>query len=353
MKFKLVQKPKLNRFSKKYRGEKCLNCETNLALTNRYCPNCGQKNSTKKLSFWDLIQEIFNSVVSYDSKLWISIKALVANPGKLTTNYLAGKRARYVNPFRFFLSLAILFFLINSLITNNEDYDEIVEVLDEINFYEVNQENEQAETKQVTPFTQNPDSLQYQNNYAVKKDSVYDDLNLIQKLILNFENKKQYKFENAIEENLLENTFFDRLTFRFIRGITKLKNNFTDYLSFLRAKIPFFMFLFIPLFTWLNFIMFWKAKRTYLDHLVFNFNMSSIFILIYGLEKLIGSLISSKIALLLFFLLILFYVFRSLIFFYSSNKLSSIFKSLVYVFLYSSTLSVFLVVSMLISLMFY
>ena len=107
---------KRDRYDRKFRGKVCLNCETNLDLSDRYCPNCGQLNSTKKLSFNDFFNEFFGSIFAYDSRLYRTLNVLVFRPGRISTEYIQGKRARYANPFRFYLSVSIIFFILYGLV---------------------------------------------------------------------------------------------------------------------------------------------------------------------------------------------------------------------------------------------
>ena len=52
-----------------FRGTECLNCGHPLKLSDRFCPNCSQANSTKKLSIKDFVDEFFANYFAYDSKL--------------------------------------------------------------------------------------------------------------------------------------------------------------------------------------------------------------------------------------------------------------------------------------------
>lgn len=99
------------RYELKFRGVKCLNCGHSLDISDKYCPNCSQANSTKKLTLKDFIDEFFSGLINYDSKLIKSLSALLLRPGRITKDYVNGKRITYTNPFRFLLSLAFLYFL--------------------------------------------------------------------------------------------------------------------------------------------------------------------------------------------------------------------------------------------------
>ena len=56
----------MNRKDKKYRGTQCLNCETQLDVSEKFCHACGQLNSTKKLTIRDFIEEFFANFYAYD-----------------------------------------------------------------------------------------------------------------------------------------------------------------------------------------------------------------------------------------------------------------------------------------------
>lgn len=101
----------------RYRGVQCLNCGHPLEISDRYCSYCGQLNSVKRLSLKDFFGEFLNSIITYDSRFRYTIKDIILKPGTITRNYVDGKRLKYANPFRFFLSISILYFLVANLIS--------------------------------------------------------------------------------------------------------------------------------------------------------------------------------------------------------------------------------------------
>jgi hypothetical protein len=56
--------------------------------------------------------EATESITHADSRLWRTLWALIAKPGFLTKEFLEGRRARYLPPFRLYLVLSVVFFLI-------------------------------------------------------------------------------------------------------------------------------------------------------------------------------------------------------------------------------------------------
>ena len=99
------------RKSRQFRGTRCLNCETALDISEKYCHQCGQLNSTKKLTVGDFFEEFLSNFYAYDSRLRNSLVSIFTKPGILALEYNQGKRHKYANPFRFFLSISIVLFI--------------------------------------------------------------------------------------------------------------------------------------------------------------------------------------------------------------------------------------------------
>ncbi|MEQ8206845.1 MAG: DUF4286 family protein, partial [Woeseia sp.] len=89
---------------------RCLNCGT--ALNGQYCGHCGQRAQSRLISVWELVKDAFGDLLDVDSRLWQTMLQLAFRPGRLTREYLQGRRARYMPPFRTYLVLSLLFFLV-------------------------------------------------------------------------------------------------------------------------------------------------------------------------------------------------------------------------------------------------
>ncbi|MDH4110317.1 MAG: DUF4286 family protein [Gammaproteobacteria bacterium] len=88
----------------------CLNC--GFELTGQYCGNCGQRAQSRLISILELLRDAFGDLVDIDSRFWRTLVPLAVRPGSLTRDYLMGRRARFMPPFRTYLVLSLLFFLI-------------------------------------------------------------------------------------------------------------------------------------------------------------------------------------------------------------------------------------------------
>lgn len=91
-------------------AETCLNCGA--VITGQYCGQCGQRSHSRLISIFELLRDAFGDLVDVDSRLWRTLIPLAVRPGLLTRDYLRGRRARYMPPFRTYLVLSLLFFVI-------------------------------------------------------------------------------------------------------------------------------------------------------------------------------------------------------------------------------------------------
>jgi len=95
--------------------EHCANCGA--ALSGPYCSACGQRVDTQAHSLGHFLGEATEVLIHADSRVWGTLLPLLRRPGFLTCEYFAGRRARYLQPFRLYLILSVLFFLLTALLS--------------------------------------------------------------------------------------------------------------------------------------------------------------------------------------------------------------------------------------------
>ncbi|RZK56045.1 MAG: DUF3667 domain-containing protein [Pedobacter sp.] len=97
----------------KYRKDhNCLNC--GFHVEEHYCSRCGQPNLELKENFWQFISHSIAHYFHFDNKFFQTLVPLLTKPGKVTLDYLAGKRARYINPISMYIFVSIVYFLVVS-----------------------------------------------------------------------------------------------------------------------------------------------------------------------------------------------------------------------------------------------
>lgn len=359
------------RFELKYRGEACRNCGQPLDLTDKYCPNCSQANSTKKLVLKDFFDEFLSSLINWDSKLLKTLYTMMVKPGTITKDYINGKRISYTNPFRFLFSLAFLYFLMFSYSSNFGKWNELgldEKIKNEGNFnfsFDEDDHTDSTKTKNlnVIPLAK-LDSIANNNNELPKDIKALDTLTTLinegireQQLadsLLKADPNKYYQnietddagwfkrsefFFRLLQRDSISN--FEQAQQKF--GVKKSMTNvfsFNAANSFLRAlaqpgswindtiaKLPFVVFLFLPVFTIFIFVAYIRKNFTYTDHLIFSFhNQSLLFILliISWIVDIIFDVSTAGLALLLFAT----YLFQAMRKFYGQNIFKTIIKYL-------------------------
>lgn len=100
----------------------CLNCGT--ALLGSHCHACGQAahvHRTLGAFFHDLLHGVFH----FEGKIWRTLPMLAWNPGRLTREYIDGRRASYVSPIALFLFVVFLTFAVFNLLGSPVEFNNL------------------------------------------------------------------------------------------------------------------------------------------------------------------------------------------------------------------------------------
>jgi hypothetical protein len=99
-------------------GAACANCGT--VLQGPFCHACGQDSDTHKRSIIHLAWEAVEGVFHVDGRLLRTLPDLFLRPGRLARDYMEGRVARHVPPFRTFLVALLLFIFAAEHATHEE-----------------------------------------------------------------------------------------------------------------------------------------------------------------------------------------------------------------------------------------
>ena len=97
------------------RSDYCLNCGA--PTPDNFCPHCGQRNTHYRVSIWQLLGEAAGELFQLDSRVLVTIGNLLWRPGRLTNEYVAGRRVSYSPPLRLYLVTSLLYFVSLSLVS--------------------------------------------------------------------------------------------------------------------------------------------------------------------------------------------------------------------------------------------
>ena len=89
----------------------CADCGAE--VTGRFCSNCGQAAHVHR-TLLHLGEELLHGVMHFDGRFWRTLPLLAVNPGRLTREWVQGRRTRYVSPLAMFLfTLFVMFFALS------------------------------------------------------------------------------------------------------------------------------------------------------------------------------------------------------------------------------------------------
>jgi hypothetical protein len=91
-------------------ARRCRNCGA--SAPDQFCPSCGQETKLRLPTLREFLREAAGRYVAFDGRFWCSMIALMFRPGRLTHEYFAGRRRRYIRPARLYLFSTLVFFAV-------------------------------------------------------------------------------------------------------------------------------------------------------------------------------------------------------------------------------------------------
>jgi hypothetical protein len=104
----------------------CRNCGAQAPLN--FCPQCGQETTLHPPTLREFLHEFVGHYVALEGALWRTLALLLARPGRLTREYLDGRRRRYVLPLRLYLTTSFIFFVVLKFVAGNIGTPMVVKV---------------------------------------------------------------------------------------------------------------------------------------------------------------------------------------------------------------------------------
>ncbi|MFI5337080.1 MAG: DUF3667 domain-containing protein [Opitutales bacterium] len=96
----------------------CATC--NQPLGGKYCAHCGEKRvEPGDHTLIGFCRHVFVAFAHADGKIFLTLRYLLLRPGRLTADYVRGRRKPYIPPLELFLIGNLIFFLLHPLIGSN------------------------------------------------------------------------------------------------------------------------------------------------------------------------------------------------------------------------------------------
>lgn len=316
----------------RYRRTTCLNCGTTLKRTYVYCPNCSQLNSSKPLSAKDFLYEFLGIILFYDPKMRHTLWDLLFRPGVITKNYVHGQRLRYANPFRFFLTVSIIYFLLQGFlgsVSSTGTGKPLKLSLGQADTLSSDTADINAISDVFIPGfrgdTVMANQLGIQTYYS---ENTLDTFPFFERNMRRSSLYLQYHFKHQDEKTATAlskmhhiNNFKNRFMYKRMIAVRHIIENPKAFLDFITAKMPFFLFFFTPVFALFFWMFYSRRKFTYMEHVIFNFHIFSFIFLGMLLLIIPGLFFDTDFLVGIFFFIVApFYFYKALRNFYEQGR---------------------------------
>jgi hypothetical protein len=215
--------------------------------------------------------EAFESITHADSRLWRTLWYLLAKPGLLTREFFDGRRARYLPPFRLYLVLSILFFLMLGL-TNGDDPDLAAAVDDPAAAQQI-REQALAEANRALAQSGGP-----RVEFPADRIQANVKVSFIDDFCAPFYALPKDKPNDPRAEG------FRRMCDRFETG------DFGAVGEAVLHNLPRAMFVFLPVLALCMKLLYWRPKRYYVEHLLFLVHNHAFIFLLFSISLLLGKI---------------------------------------------------------------
>lgn len=395
----------------------CLNCNLRVESIYNYCPQCGQENTNNKVSVLELLKDLYDDYLTFDSRFFRSIKPFILQPGALTNAFNEGHRIKYVHPVRFYLLISLFYFFVFTHVFDFENlpFNRLGHAISQAD--SVNKDTTQSSVNKFAALLKLKTKLKRleKSQKNIEKDSTENDAEDIQDLdiikaqikylkpvIANFETKKDSiinvkaveaelsKIEDAAEnlhtnfggkrkklgsfaqlerwvqdKNMTEQAFLDSLgekehdiwKLKLAKQMLKIgRNDLSIFLQSTINNIPIMMILLLPIMAFFLKIIYIRSKKLYIEHLVFAFHIQSFFYLLFSLFLILFYLFdyqNPEYFIIWLGVILTVYIIAMFRNVYKQNMFKTIIKSAILSYTYTIALFLFLVLEIFVSFWLY
>jgi hypothetical protein len=304
----------------------CLNCGLSLSEHYNYCPRCGQENNHRIVSFGELVKDFFVNYFSFDTKFTRSVKPFLFKPGKLTLLFVEGKRASYVNPFRLYIIVSVVFFFLSTLYVK----ESVSKVGDSSN------DKVAVDVSGAIPDEEADSTQNIGSGISAFRDILEDET---------LTDRQAMDSLNIIGSLTMDSTsFLTKTIFTQLRKVAR--QDVEIFMAYIMQNMPVMMFLLLPFYALLLKLLYIRRNVLYVKHLIhgvhlhtFTFFLLSLLLLLYlttehlpGLQAWVEIMV---------FVLLLVYIYISMFLVYHEGWFKTLLKFIILGFCYFFVLLVF------------
>jgi len=246
--------------------DQCENCGA--LLEGPYCSQCGQQAADRVVPIWHMLNEALEAVIELDMRVIYTFPKFLFLPGRLTNEYVNGRRKRYIRPFRLYLFTTFLLFTVLTL-TAGQGFQFP---------FEPQMSPAQADTVQTNSTVGLADS-----SVAASAPSFLGSP------------EQRAEWARAIRQNpdAVNVQIGDPETQTQLERILRVKvaealQNPHDFVGSMIDQGPYVMFLMLPFFAFLLKLLYIRRGRLYVEHLIFSLHVHAFAFFAFTVGILLG-----------------------------------------------------------------
>ncbi|PQJ34431.1 hypothetical protein BSZ35_07295 [Salinibacter sp. 10B] len=263
------------------REDQCENCGA--LLDGPYCSQCGQKAADRIVPIWHMINEALEAVFELDLRVLRTLPKFLFLPGRLTKEYINGRRKRYIRPFRLYLFATFLLFAVIALTTTG-NFGFVLDPQGTTRFNPPNtaiqasfsSSSDTTEETTVADSAAAPDSSTASDSAATssREGSLFNNPEHRKKLA-----ERIRTDTNAVQINAPiygDSTANARLEALLRKKMAQAVENPWEAVGSMIDRGPYLMFLMLPIFAFLLKLLYIRRGRLYVEHLIFSLHVHAL-----------------------------------------------------------------------------
>lgn len=233
-----------------------------------------------------LAHDAIHELTDFDWRGWVTLRALLLKPGFLTNEFIHGRRTRYLPPFRLYLVLSLVFFVVLSFKPNDDVVvigadvgDKPSGVVTGADPEAIQEAMKDLERELGSQASSDPKAQAAAKTAAAVSQAVADpDASLFEGAEC-----KDMQFDGPGESWLKPHVLG---MCEHLKGVSK-----RQFGRELAGNVPKMMFLFLPLLAFVNLLLYAFRRRKYVEHLLFYVHFHAFAFLLLTLQLLLGMIL--------------------------------------------------------------
>ncbi|HZF26090.1 MAG TPA: DUF3667 domain-containing protein [Steroidobacteraceae bacterium] len=245
-----------------------------------------------------LFHDVLHDLAHLDSRVWRTLVALLFQPGRLTNEFIVGRRTFYLPPFRLYVVLSLVYFLLPSFSHKTafdiDDNNKVV--VTDMNSKEGQQAIRDAMQELKHEFGGAKGGIDTSPKAPAPPTAAPAPADAKVRHPVDYTRPDTEPFLQDVDCTTAKTDLFGGksgwLQPRLVQGCEHLKTvSERDFMRALRNNFPKMMFIFLPLIALVSLVLYVFRRRTYVEHLLFYVHFHAFAFLLLTLQGIVTAIL--------------------------------------------------------------